>query len=89
MVNDDIWVGLINSNLDKCTTNDCYGELWWTTGGSFEAAPYLEGNVEADGDGPCFVMANDTGSWADTKVRDQACRTVAKFACEFSCKDGE
>ena len=88
MVNDDIWVGLINPKLDKCTPNDCRGEFWWTTGGS-SAAEHLEGDVEANGDGSCFVMANDTGRWAETRFWDRGCRIVAKFACEFSCKDGE
>ena len=89
MINDDIWVGLINPELNQCTPTDCHGQFWWTTGGSSAAEAHLEGKVEADGDESCFVMANDTSSWTETKVRDRGCRTVAKFACEFSCKDGE
>ena len=82
MLDGDIWVGLVNTELNTCiggSSNDCNGKFRWATD-DFPTVATLEGNVDADGDGMCFAMSNDS------RVRDQSCRKVAKFACEFSCE---
>ena len=84
MLNDDMWVGLANPDLNSCTSgssNECDNKFRWIDD-DFSAAAPLEGKVEADGDGTCFAMTNGN------TVRDQSCQKVTKFACEFSCVNG-
>ena len=97
MINGDMWVGLVNPELIIFTSDgsyDCDDKFKWLTELTDElsAAAPLEGNVEADGDGTCFAMANkSSGSKGPSKiiVRDQSCLGVAQFTCEFTCDEGE
>ena len=80
-----MWVGLVNPDLKSCASsvlNDCDNKFRWLDD-NFTVAAHLEDKVDADREGVCFAMNNEA------KVRDRSCRTVAKFACEFSCEQGE